>query len=122
MGVNKQILVGNVGRDPEMKTLESGTTLTTFSLATSNRRFKDDEGNPRTEWHNIVAWGKLAEVVKNYVTKGATLYVEGETRHRQFEGENGTKYYTEVHISEMEILSRKSEATQAPAADDDLPY
>jgi len=120
MGVNKQILIGNVGKDPEMKTLESGTNLATFTVATSNRRFKDDDGNPRTEWHNVVAWGKLAEIVNSYIRKGMTVYLEGETRHRKFEGDDGTtRYYTEVHIAEMEILSKKDDRRSEP---DDTPY
>ena len=105
MGINKVILVGNVGRDPEMKSLPSGTRLATFSLATTDRRFKDENGNPRTEWHNCVAWSGLAEVVEKYVTKGKQLYIEGQIRTRTWEPEPGQKkYFTEIHISEMELL------------------
>ena len=68
MGINKVILVGNVGRDPEMRSLPSGTHLATFTLATTEKRYTDENGNPRTEWHNSVAWGKLAEIVDRYVT------------------------------------------------------
>ena len=74
MGINKVILVGNVGRDPEVKSLPSGTRLATFSLATTDRRSKDESGQPRTEWHNLVAWGRLADIVEQYVTKGKQLY------------------------------------------------
>ncbi|MCU0303396.1 MAG: single-stranded DNA-binding protein [Thermoanaerobaculales bacterium] len=105
MGINKVILVGNVGRDPEIKSLPSGTRLATFSLATTDRRSKDEHGNPRTEWHNLVAWGKLADVVEQYVTKGKQLYVEGQIRTRSWEPEPGQKkYFTEIHIQEMELL------------------
>jgi hypothetical protein len=69
MGINKAILLGNVGRDPEIKSLPSGMRLATFSLATTDRRSKDENGNPRTEWHNIVAWDRMVDVVENYVTK-----------------------------------------------------
>ncbi len=104
MGINKVILVGNVGRDPEIKALPSGTRLATFSLATTDRRFKDDQGNPRTEWHNLVAWSGLADVVEKYVTKGKQLYVEGQIRTRSYEQDGQKKYFTEIHISEMELL------------------
>jgi len=104
MGINKVILVGNVGRDPEIKSLPSGTRLATFSLATTDRRFKDENGNPRTEWHNLVAWSGLAEVVEKYVTKGKQLYIEGQIRTRNYEQDGQKKYFTEIHISEMELL------------------
>ena len=104
MGVNKVILVGNVGRDPEIKSLPSGTRLATFSLATTDRRFKDENGEPRTEWHNIVAWSGLADVVERYVTKGKQLYIEGRIRTRSYEQDGQKKYFTEIHVSEMEML------------------
>jgi len=110
MGVNKVILVGNVGRDPEFKTLPSGTHLATFSLATTDRRFKDENGNPRTEWHNIVAWGKTAEFCNSYVKKGSQLYIEGSIRTRSYEQNGQKKYYTEIHVREMEFVgSRRSD-------------
>jgi single-strand DNA-binding protein len=109
MGINKVILVGNVGRDPEIKSLPSGTRLATFSLATTDRRSKDEDGNPRTEWHNLVAWSKLADVVEQYVTKGKQLYIEGQIRTRSWEQDGQKRYRTEVHIQEMELLgSRQS--------------
>jgi single-strand DNA-binding protein len=104
MGINKAILLGNVGRDPELKTLPSGVRLATFSLATTDRRSKDENGNPRTEWHNLVAWDGLAEVVERYVTKGKQLYVEGQIRTRTYEKDGQKKWFTEVHIREMEML------------------
>ena len=104
MGINKVILLGNVGRDPEVKTLPSGIRLATFSLATTDRRSKDENGNPRTEWHNLVAWDRLVDVVQNYVTKGKQLYIEGQMRTRKYEVDGITKYRTEVHIRELELL------------------
>jgi len=104
MGINKVILVGNVGRDPEMKSLPSGTHLCKFSLATTDKRSKDENGNPRTEWHNIVTWGKLAEICDRYVTKGKQLYIEGSIRTRSYEQDGQKKYFTEIHASTMEML------------------
>jgi len=107
MGINKVILVGNVGRDPEVKSLPSGTRLATFSLATTDRRSKDEHGNPRTEWHNLVAWSGLAEIVEKYVTKGKQLYIEGQIRTRSWDQDGQKKYMTEVHINEMELLGSR---------------
>lgn len=120
MGMNKAFLIGNVGKDPEHKTLESGTEICTFSLATSDRRFKDDEGNPRTEWHNIVAWGKVAGIIRDYVTKGTQLSVIGQIRTRKYEKDGEAKYFTEIHIEDMEILSKKGAAAESD--DQDVPY
>jgi len=118
MGINKVILVGHVGRDPEMKSLPSGTNLATFSLATTNKRFKDENGNPRTEWHNIVAWGKLAEIVDRWVTKGKQLYIEGNIRTRTYEQDGQKKYFTEIHCETMEMLgSPRSSDSGAPRDD-----
>ena len=104
MGINKVILVGNVGRDVEFRATQSGQNLAKFSLATTDRRFKDENGNPRTEWHNIVAWGKLAEICDRYVTKGKQLYIEGQIRTRTYEQDGQKKYFTEIHMEQMEML------------------
>jgi len=111
MGINKVILVGNVGRDPEVKSLPSGTRLATFSLATTDRRFKDENGQPRTEWHNIVAWAGLADVVERFVTKGKQLYIEGQIRTRSYEQDGQKKYFTEIHVSEMELLGSRGSSS-----------
>ena len=119
MGINKVILLGNVGRDPEVKSLPSGMRLATFSLATTDRRSKDENGNPRTEWHNLVAWDRLVDVVENYVTKGKQLYIEGQMRTRKYEVDGVTKYRTEVHIRELELLgSRGSSGGTSQGAQD----
>lgn len=117
MGINKVILVGHVGRDPELKSLPSGTNLATFSLATTDRRYKDENGNPRTEWHNMVAWGKLAEIVDRYVTKGKQLYIEGSIRTRTYEQDGQKKYFTEIHIQNMEMLGSRQDSGGAPLED-----
>jgi single-strand DNA-binding protein len=118
MGINKAILLGNVGRDPEIKSLPSGMRLATFSLATTDRRSKDENGNPRTEWHNIVAWDRMVDVIENYVTKGKQLYIEGQIRTRKYEVDGVTKYRTEVHIREMELLGGRSSGGSGESAQD----
>ena len=86
------------------------------SLRSTDRRFKDENGNPRTEWHNIVAWGKLAEICDRYVTKGKQLYIEGQIRTRTYEQDGQKKYFTEIHMEQMEMLGTKSSGVGAPTA------
>ncbi len=102
---NKVILVGHVGRDPEIKSLPSGTRLATFSLATNERR-KDQDGNwgEHTEWHNLVVWDRLVDVVERFVTRGKQLYIEGRIRTRTYETDGQKKYFTEIHVRELELL------------------
>lgn len=105
--VNKVILVGNVGKDPEVKYSPSGTPIAKFSLATSEK-YKDrsDEWQERTEWHNIVAWQRLAEIVGEYVKKGAKLYIEGKLQTSSWEDrDSGTKRYrTEIVARDLVLL------------------
>jgi single-strand DNA-binding protein len=105
--VNKVILVGNVGKDPEVKYSPSGTPVAKFSLAT-NEKYKDrsDEWQERTEWHNIVAWQRLAEIVGEYVKKGAKLYIEGKLQTSSWEDrESGAKKYrTEIVARDLVLL------------------
>jgi len=103
--INKAILVGNVGRDPEVRSTQSGTRIATFPLATNERR-KDESGNwvDSTEWHNIVAWGRTADVVERYVSKGRQLYIEGPIRTRSWETDGVKKYMTEVHALTLKLL------------------
>ena len=117
MGINKVILVGNVGRDVEFRATQSGQNLAKFSLATTDRRFKDENGNPRTEWHNIVAWGKLAEICDRYVTKGKQLYIEGQIRTRTYEQDGQKKYFPEIHLEQMKMLGGRSSGSDAPRED-----
>ncbi len=96
--LNKVMLIGNLGRDPELRTTPSGQNVATFSMAT-NRRYKNREGEwqDETQWHNIVAWGNQAEFITNYLKKGSRLFVEGRLTHRSWEDQNGQKrYITEV--------------------------
>src|ERR1700753_4135298 len=106
-GVNKVILLGNVGKDPEIRTTPNGMTIASFSLATADRA-KDQQGNwtDRTEWHNLVAFQRTAEIVRDYVKKGSQLYVEGKIQTRSWDDkESGQKKYrTEILVNDLSLL------------------
>jgi single-strand DNA-binding protein len=110
--VNKIILLGNVGKDPEFRATAGGTTVANFSLATTDRA-KDATGNwtDRTEWHNLVAFQRTAEIVRDYVKKGSKLYVEGKIQTRSWDDKTSgeKKYRTEVLVNELVLLSGRSE-------------
>ncbi len=118
MSLNKVMLIGNVGRDPEVRHLESGVVTASFTLATTER-YKDRNGEQKeqTEWHNIVCWRSLAEIAEKYVRKGSSLYVEGKIRNRSYNDKEGnTKYITEILADSFQLLGRKSDAPAAPIA------
>lgn len=122
--VNKVILVGNVGKDPEVRYSQSGTPVANFSLAT-NERFKDRDGEwqERTEWHSIVAWQRLAEIVGEYVSKGSKLYVEGKIQTSSWEDRQSgeRKYHTEIVARDLLLLSPRENGGsdhQSPTSDD----
>ena len=119
MSVNKVILIGNVGRDPEVRYLDSGVAVANFPLATSDRAYTLANGTQvpeRTEWHNIVLWRGLAETAEKYVHKGDKLYLEGKIRTRSYDDQAGVKrYVTEIFVDSMEMLSPKA-AGVAPQA------
>lgn len=105
---NKVQLIGNLGKDPEVVQLENGGKLAKFSLAT-NESYKNNKGEriTETQWHNVVAWGKLAEIVENYLTKGKEVAVEGKLTHRSYETKEGEKrYVTEVKCNELMMLGK----------------
>lgn len=106
-GVNKVILIGNLGKDPEITRLESGVKKAAFSLATTEvYRNKEGEKINHTEWHNIVLWRGLAEVAENYLKKGNTVFVEGRIRKREYEDKDGVKrYITDILGDNMTMLS-----------------
>jgi single-strand DNA-binding protein len=139
MGVNKVILVGNVGKDPDVRHLDSGVSVANFPLATSETyRNKENQKVTNTEWHNIVVWRGLAEVVEKYVKKGDPLYLEGKIRTRSYDDKDGNKkYITEIFADNMQMLGSKqsnnndssSEEKQPetdietpPQEEDDLPF
>ncbi len=109
-GVNKVILVGNLGRDPEVRHLESGAVVASFSIATSET-YKDrtsGERREQTEWHNIVLWRGLAEVAEKYLHKGDSVYIEGKLRTRSWEKDGVTRYTTEIVGDNMTMLGSRS--------------
>lgn len=111
MSVNKVILVGNVGRDPEVKYVEQDVPLARFTLATSESyRAKNGERVESTEWHNVVLWRGLAKVAEQYVKKGSKLYIEGKITHRQYEQDGVTKYFTEIVGNNMVMLDSKGQS------------
>jgi single-strand DNA-binding protein len=139
-GINKVILVGHLGKDPEIRHLEGGVAVASFPLATSETFNKDGRKVEQTEWHNIVMWRGLADVAAKYLQKGKLVYIEGKIRTRSFEDREGIKKYTtEIVAENFTMLGRKSDfdddAPQrvpaknngavtdfGPAADDDLPF
>ena len=133
--VNKVILVGHLGKDPEVKQLENGTKVATFPLATSESYTKDGNRVENTEWHNITMWNGAAEIAGKYLTKGKLVYLEGKLRTRSYEVEGVKRYSTEIIVDNFTMLGKKSEETQQqqqPAAqpakldlvadDSDLPF
>lgn len=142
-GINKVILVGNLGDDPETKYTQGGMAVTTLRLATSSVR-KDKDGNQteRTEWHRVKLFGKLGEIAGEYLKKGRQVYIEGSIRYDKFTGQDGVeKYFTDIVADEMQMLGGgdKSESASRPQrqeapksaqqergaddfADDDLPF
>ena len=116
--VNKVILIGHLGKDPEVRHLEGGTTVANFTMAT-NEYYKDKQGTrvERTEWHNIAAWRGLAELAEKYLHKGQQVYVEGRIRTRQYQDkDNQTRYITEIVADEISLLGSRPGTVAQPAA------
>ena len=134
-GVNKVILVGNLGKDPELRYTPSGQAVATFSLATG-RKWKDKEGQmqDQTDWHNIVTWGRQAEIAKEYLKKGSPIFIEGRIQYRTYNDRDGNKrYITEIVAQSLQMLGRKgaeaapevpeeTEVETPPATDEDIPF
>lgn len=140
MSVNKVILVGNVGKDPEVRYLEKNLAVANFTLATTERAYTTQSGiqvPERTEWHNIVAWRGLAELSEKYIRKGSQLYIEGKIQTRSWEKDGIKRYTTEIFADTIQLLGKKPESTEPlstvaappadaiqapPHAEDDLPF
>ena len=128
-GVNKVILIGNLGADPELKYTPSGVPVINVNMATSESWTKDGEKKSKTEWHKLVFWRKVAEIVGQYAKKGSTLYIEGKLQTRSWEKEGEKRYTTEVVVDRMEMIGgrgeKKEESQQNYESEDegdDLPF
>ena len=138
-GVNKVILVGNLGKDPEVRYLDSGVAVANFSLATTeNYKNKQGERVSQTEWHNIVLWRGLAEIAEKWLKKGSSVYIEGKIRARKWEDKDGnTRYTSEIlgdnktmlggkpiadNVEDVVVESPKDSDNKPSESDDDLPF
>ena len=133
MAVNKVILLGNVGRDPEVRYIDKNVAVASFSLATTERGFTTTNGTvvpDRTEWQNVVAWRSLAQLVENYVKKGAMLYIEGKLQTRNWEKDGQTHYRTEILAETIQLLDKKEKSNDVASSsvlaesseEEDLPF
>lgn len=117
MSVNKVILIGNVGKDPDVRYFDNGSAVVNFTLATTERGYTAANGTQipdRTEWHNIVCWRGLAKVAEQFVKKGTQVYIEGKIRSRSYDDQNGVKrYVTEIYADNLELLGRKGDTSQS---------
>lgn len=134
--VNKAILIGNLGADPELRYTPGGQAVASFSMATTERfKNKDGEQQERTEWHNIVCWSRTAEIANEYLKKGSPVYIEGRIQYRSYEDKDGIKRYrTDIVAQRLQLLGARGQAErpaaetseapepQMPADDDDLPF
>lgn len=140
MAVNKAILVGNVGKDPEVRYIDKNVAVANFTLATTEKGYTMQNGTQvpdRTEWHNIVAWRGLAELAEKYIRKGSQLYIEGKIQTRSWEKEGIKRYTTEIYAETIQLLGKKPDSTETlttvvtqpsdaiqapPHVEDDLPF
>ena len=130
--INKVILIGNLGADPELRHTQSGVTVASFRVATTERwKGQDGQMQEQTEWHSCNAWGKLAEICGKYLQKGSKVYIEGSINTRKWQDQSGNdRYSTEVKVREMKMLDGKKDGQQsggewsspAPSGDDSIPF
>jgi single-strand DNA-binding protein len=121
-GLNKVMIIGNLGREPEMRYTPSGRPVTTFSVATSRSwHSSDGERHEETEWFNVVAWGSLAEICNQYLHKGQQVYIEGRLQTRRWEDSEGNKHFTtELVANEMIMLGDRRDDSGAPSTDEHI--
>ena len=121
-GINKVILVGNLGQDPEVKYTAGGAAVTTLSLATSESWKDKDTGSDqeKTEWHRVVLWRRLAEIAGEYLKKGSKVYIEGQLQTRKWEQDGQTRYTTEVVGRDMQFLDSKGSSSSDSSSYDDI--
>lgn len=125
MSVNKVFLIGNVGKDPDVRYLEKGVAVANFPLATTERGYTMANGTQvpdRTEWHNIVLWRNLAEIAEKYVRKGSQIFIEGKIKTRLYEDKTGVKrYITEIYAENMQMLGKREQQSSEAAAESATP-
>lgn len=133
MSVNKVILLGHVGKDTDVKCFDNGSSVASFSLATTEKGYTAQNGTQipdRTEWHNIVCWKGLSKVAEQFVKKGTQIYIEGKIRTRSYDDQNGVKrYVVEIYADKLELLSKRDSDNQQsnqppaynPPSSDDMP-
>jgi len=123
-GVNKVILIGNLGKDPEVRYLDNGVAVANISLATTeNYKNKEGEKVSQTEWHDVVLWRGLAEVAEKYLKKGASVYIEGKIRTSKWvDKDDNNRYKTEIMADKMNMLSKSSNEIASNNTEDDLPF
>ena len=131
--MNKSMVIGNLGSDPQLRYTQNQTPVATFSVA-STERWKDADGKKQehTEWHRVVAWGKLAEICGEHLATGSKVFIEGKLRTRKWQDQDGvTHYTTEIHAKELEMLRGrqenydsppKSDTTEPPIPDEEVPF
>lgn len=121
--LNKVMLIGRLGKDPELKTTASGSAVCTFSVAT-NDDYKDKTGNiqKKTDWHNIVVWNKQAEIAAQYLKKGQQIFIEGKLQTRSWEKDGQKHYMTEIVVSNFQMLGVKGDGAAAKSSDDESPF
>jgi single-strand DNA-binding protein len=122
MSLNKVLLIGNVGKDPEVRYVSDNLPVANFSIATTKKGYKTNDGKDipdKTEWHNIVCWRGLAKLTEQYIKKGTQVYIEGELQTRQWEKDGVTRFTTEILANDIQLLGRKSDgiANEAPISD-----
>jgi single-strand DNA-binding protein len=122
--INKVILIGNLGSDPEIRYTQSGTAVATFNVATTERwKGKDGQQQEQTEWHRVVAWRRLAEICGEYLSKGSKVYIEGKLQTRKWEDRDGnTRYTTEVVARDMQMLSPRGASSDTGQFQEEPPF
>jgi single-strand DNA-binding protein len=134
--INKVILVGNLGADPEMRYTQAGAAVASFNVATTEKWKKDDQWQEKTEWHKIVAWNRLGEICGEHLTKGSRVYLEGKIQTRKWTDNDGNdRYVTEIIAREMKMLSPRNQSSSGggnnnheepplpePSIGDDVPF
>lgn len=125
--INKVILVGRLGQDPELRNTQNGQPVCSLGIATSESWMKDGKKEEKTEWHKVIVWGKLAENANKYLKKGRLIYIEGKLQTRTWEDQQGQKRYTtEIIANELKFLesmnSGRKDNDVPPISDDDMPY